>query len=254
MPGDVILSARGLVKHFGGIHAVDGMDLDVRRGSLTALIGPNGAGKSTCFNCLSGYYPVDAGTVMFEGRDVTRQPMYRLARRGLVRTFQLTRALERMTVLENLMLAPPGQAGEKLRGSLLWWRTRRDERRLQDEADQALGFFKLSHLADEYAGALSGGQKKLLDLARALMVQPTMMLLDEPMAGVNPSLGKQIMGRIEQLRQERGMTFLIVEHDMETVFGFCDPVIVMADGRKLAEGPPETVRNDPVVQEAYLGG
>ncbi len=254
MPGDVILRARGVVKHFGGIHAVDGMDLDITPGTITALIGPNGAGKSTFFNCLSGFYPVDSGTVTFQGDDVTRQPMHRLARRGLVRTFQLTRALERMTVLENMMLAPPNQPGEKLRGSLLWWRTRLDEKRIQAEADEVLEFFRLSHLADEYAGALSGGQKKLLDLARALMVRPTMMLLDEPMAGVNPTLGRQIMKRIEELRQDRDMTFLIVEHDMETVFGYCDPVIVMAEGRKLAEGSPDAVRNNPAVQEAYLGG
>lgn len=255
MAGDTtpLLRARGIRKAFGGLVAVDGMDIDVDAGEIVGLIGPNGAGKSTFFHCLSGFHIPEAGEAVFDGDDVTRLPMHRTARLGLVRTFQITRALARMTVHENLMLGPKGQVGEGLLGAFAFRRWKRQEREFAQRVDETLDRFELASLADEYAGALSGGQKKLLELARALMMDPRMMLLDEPMAGVNPTLAKRLMERIVELRDEQGMTFLLVEHDMETVFAYCDRVVVMAEGRKLAEGTPQEIQENAEVQEAYLG-
>lgn len=250
-----ILQAVDVHKHFGGLRAVDGMSLTVERGSLMGIIGPNGAGKSTFFCLLAGQYPLTSGNVLFKGQDVTRLPAYRRARLGLARTFQLTRALARMTVLENLMLAPDGQLGEHTWAPLLAGpRIHEEERVLEAKARETLEFFGLTRVADAYAGSLSGGQKKLLELARALMREPDLVLLDEPMAGVNPTLARKLMDKIEQLRVERGITFILVEHDLETVFERCAPIVVMASGKMLASGDAASIRADQQVIEAYLGG
>ena len=252
---DVILETVDLHKHFGGLKAVDGMTLQVHRGTLTGIIGPNGAGKSTYFSLLAGQYRPTSGRVVLRGEDVTRLPAHRRARLGLARTFQLTRALGRMTVLENLMLAPDGQLGERVWAPLTAApRVAQQEAKLEAKARETLDLFGLAPLADAYAGSLSGGQKKLLELARALMRDPQIVLLDEPMAGVNPTLARKLMDKIEQLRRERGITFLLVEHDLETVFERCDPIVVMANGRMLTMGDAATVRSNAEVIEAYLGG
>lgn len=248
-----LLRASGVSKRFGGVRAVDGMDITVRAGEVVGLIGPNGAGKSTFFDCLSGFRRPDQGEVVFEQERVDGWPMHRIARRGLVRTFQLESALERMPVMDNLLLAGAAQSGETLWGALRKKRVAAQEEALTERAQEMLAFFGLDHLASEYAGNLSGGQKKLLDLARATMLEPRMLLLDEPVAGINPVLRKQIMARIAALRDERGLTVLLVEHDMHTVFGNCDRVVVMSEGRKLAEGTGQEIRTDPRVREAYLG-
>jgi len=256
-PGtDPLLSVRGLRKQFGGIVAVDGATFDVEAGSLTGLIGPNGAGKSTTFDLITGVQRPDAGSVVFDGADVTTYRADRLAREGLVRTFQIARELSEMTVLENVMLAPRDQLGESL------WRSvtpgaRADvidqETALREEAWETLEFLELEHLATEYAGNLSGGQRKLLELARVLMTDPTMVLLDEPLAGVNPTLETKLLERIHALR-DRGLTFLLVEHDMDVIMNHCDPVIVLHQGTVLTQGSPSEVREDERVLEAYLGG
>ena len=250
-----ILKVDGLVKSFGGIHAVDEASLDVERGSITALIGPNGAGKTTLFNLITGFYAPERGSVMLEGREVAGSSPPRLARLGMVRTFQITKALSRMPVLDNVMLAAPDQPGERLTGAILRPRaSRRRERAVRAEALELLELFDLARLADEYAGTLSGGQRKLLELARALMTHPLILLLDEPMAGINRTLGATLLEHIERLRREQDMTFLYVEHDMEVVMGHSDRVIVMAEGRVIADGSPDEVRGEQSVIDAYLGG
>ncbi|HUR68153.1 MAG TPA: ABC transporter ATP-binding protein [Candidatus Thermoplasmatota archaeon] len=255
MAADVILQTRDVAKHYGGLRAVDGVSLEFRRGSLTGIIGPNGAGKSTLFNLLAGSEPLTAGAVAFDGKDVTDLPAFRRARLGLARTFQLSRALARLTVRENLALAPGEQPGERVWAPLLAApRVAAHERDVQKKVDETLAFFEIAHVADEYAGALSGGQKKLLELARALMRDPSVVLLDEPMAGVNPTLARKLMDKVEDLRRTRGITFVLVEHDLETVFTRCDPIIVMAQGKVLAHGDAATVRANRDVLEAYLGG
>jgi neutral amino acid transport system ATP-binding protein len=249
-----LLEVEGLVRAFGGIRAVDGASLRVPRGSITALIGPNGAGKTTLFNVVTGFYRPEAGSVRFDGHAVAGLPPHRLARMGLVRTFQITKALARMPVLDNAMLAAPDQPGESLWGLLLRpGAARRRERQARDEALELLELFDLARLAGDYAGTLSGGQRKLLELARALMTRPRLLLLDEPMAGINRTLGATLLDHIERLRAERGMTFLYIEHDMDVVMGHSDRVIVMAEGRVIADGEPEQVRTDQRVIDAYLG-
>lgn len=241
--------------HFGGLRAVDGMDIAVEPGSLTGIIGPNGAGKSTFFNVLAGMLRPTAGEIRFLGEDTTKLPAHRRSGLGLARTFQITRPFQRMSVLENLMLGAPAQAGERLWGPLLAGpRVTIQEDEVRVRAMALLEFFGLTSLANEYAGALSGGQKKLLELARALMTEPKLILLDEPMAGVNPTLARKIMERIETLRRERGLTFLLIEHDLETVFRHCDPVVVMAQGKELAVGNAAQIRANREVIDAYLGG
>ncbi len=249
-----LLAVDGIVKRFGGIHAVNRAGFSVAAGSVTALIGPNGAGKTTLFNLVTGFEQPDTGSVRFDGEEVAKQPAYAIARRGMVRTFQLTRALAAMPVLDNMMLAAPDQPGEQLRNVLLRPRTvRAREREVQEQAEELLDVFGLREKADDYAGTLSGGQRKLLELARALMVRPRMLLLDEPMAGINPTLGRRLLDHIQRLRSEEGMTFLFVEHDMEVVMNHSDRVIVMAEGRVIAAGEPHEVRSDPAVVDAYLG-
>ena len=252
--GRALLEVEGVVKRFGGIHAVDGARFSVAAGSVTALIGPNGAGKTTLFNLVTGFESPDRGSVRFDGEEVAKLPSYAIARRGMVRTFQLTRALAAMPVLDNMMLAAPEQPGERLRNLLLRPRAvRAREREVREQAFELLEVFGLRDKADDYAGTLSGGQRKLLELARALMVRPRMLLLDEPMAGINPTLGRRLLDHIQRLRSEEGMTFLFVEHDMEVVMNHSDRVVVMAEGRVIAEGEPHEVRSDPAVVDAYLG-
>ncbi len=245
----------GLRKSFGGITAVDGATFRIERGTLTGLIGPNGAGKSTTFNLITGFHEPDEGKVFFNGEDVTGLRPYQLAEKGLVRTFQIARELAEMTVLENMMLAPQHQPGEAL------WRSiapgfrasvKEDETEVLERAWENLDFFDIDHLAEEYAGNLSGGQRKLLELARALMTDPDVLLLDEPFAGVNPTLEARLLDHIHELRAE-GYTFLLVEHDRDLSMENCEHVIVMHQGKILAEGSPESIRSNERVIDAYLG-
>jgi branched-chain amino acid transport system ATP-binding protein len=253
--GGPILQIEGLVKHFGGIAAVNGATFDVAQNSVTALIGPNGAGKTTLFNVITGFYRAERGSVRFQGREIVRRPPHVIARLGMVRTFQITKALAKMPVIDNMMLAAPNQPGEHLYNLIVRpAAARAREREVRRRAEELLEVFQLGNLAHEYAGVLSGGQRKLLEFARALMAEPTMLLLDEPMAGINPTLGARLLEHMHQLRAERGMTFLFIEHDMEVVMGQSDKVIVMAEGRVIAQGPPEQVRQDKRVIDAYLGG
>jgi branched-chain amino acid transport system ATP-binding protein len=250
------LEVEGLRRTFGGIVAVDDVSFDVERGTMTGLIGPNGAGKSTTFNLITGMLEPDAGTVRFNGEDITGLEPHEIANQGLARTFQIARELEEMTVLENMMLAPKGQIGESLWRSVMPI-TRGEVR--EQETDQlervweVLDFFEIDHLAEEYAGNLSGGQRKLLEMARALLTDPDMLLLDEPFAGVNPSLEKRLLEHIHELR-EQGYTFLIVEHDMDLIMNNCERVIVMHQGRILKDGTPAEIKESEEVIEAYLGG
>jgi neutral amino acid transport system ATP-binding protein len=249
-----ILAVREVVRTFGGLRAVDGASLDVERGSITALIGPNGAGKSTLFNVVSGFLSAERGSVQFEGRRIDRAASYRIARRGLVRTFQVPRAFTRLSVLDNVLLAAPDHPGERLSGLLLRpGRARARERNARERADELLALVRLEEHVHDYAGVLSGGQRKLLDFARVLMAGPRLVLLDEPMAGVNPTLGRQLLEHVLRLRAEEEMTFLFVEHDLDVVMEASDRVIVMNEGRVIASGTPAEVRSDRSVVDAYLG-
>ena len=253
--GKAIFAAENVVKRFGGIRAVNGATMRVGEGSITALIGPNGAGKTTFFNVITGFYKPDGGRATFGEHEVLGKPPYAIARLGMVRTFQITKALARMPVIDNMMLAAPDQPGEHLRGVLLRpGASRRREREVREDAIELLEIFNLTKLADAYAGTLSGGQRKLLELARALMTKPRFLLLDEPMAGINPTLGRRLLDHMQRLRGEEGVTFLFVEHDMEVVMNHSDRVVVMAEGRVIADGEPHEVRNDQAVVDAYLGG
>jgi neutral amino acid transport system ATP-binding protein len=249
---DPLLVADGVRKDFGGIRAVDVEHLEVQRSVITGLIGPNGAGKTTLFNVLTGFDRATAGHWTFDGRPASGLPAHRLALRGMVRTFQLTRVLPRLTVLENMMLAGPGQHGERFLPALLRPLWRRQEIDIEQRADELLKWFRLADKRDDYAGYLSGGQRKLLEVARALMVDPALVLLDEPMAGVNPALRQDLLGRIAELR-DSGRTVLFVEHDMDVVMTISDWVVCMAEGRIIAEGPPAAVAGNNAVIDAYLG-
>ena len=255
-PSAIPLRVEGLRKEFGGIVAVDEASFEITEGTLTGLIGPNGAGKSTTFNCITGVHEPTAGQVQFQGEDITGLSPDRIANRGLVRTFQIARELEEMTVMENMMLAPKGQRGESIWRSVLPFvrqSVSEQEAEILERCWEMLDFFEIDHLADEYAGNLSGGQRKLLELARALLTEPTVLLLDEPFAGVNPSLEERLLEHIHDLRDD-GYTFLIVEHDMDLIMQNCERVIVMHQGRVLTEGPPAEIKRDDDVIEAYLGG
>lgn len=249
---DAILVADDVAKAFGGVRAVRVEHLEVQRGTITALIGPNGAGKSTFFNLVSGFDHPDSGRWSFDGKDISKTPAYRIARLGMVRTFQLTKALMRLTTLENVMLGATEQRGERLLASPWRWIWRSQEREVEARADTLLERFRLTHMRDEFAGIMSGGQRKLLEMARAMMVNPAMIMLDEPMAGVNPALTQSLLGHIEQLRDE-GTTIILVEHDMDVIMSVSDWIVVFAQGAVIAEGRPNDIRSNTKVIEAYLG-
>ena len=252
---EALLEVRELDKHFGGLRACDRATFQIESGKIAGMIGPNGAGKTTAFNCVAGFLKPDGGQVRFAGEDVTGLPPHRMFDRGLVRTFQIPQGLETMTVLENLMLAGEEQSGEAAwMNWLLPGRVRREEERLEARAHEVLEQTQLGHQAYIRAGALSGGQRKLLELARALMAEPKMILLDEPSAGVNPALIVRLSEHIRDLRERLGLTFLIIEHNLDFVRQLCDPVVVMAQGRVLDVGAPDDVLANPEVQAAYLSG
>lgn len=249
---DSILSVDGVRRHFGGIVAVDVKHLEVQRGSITALIGPNGAGKTTLFNLLSGFDTPDVGEWRFDGHNMSRVVAHKTASMGMVRTFQLTKSLTKMSVIENMKLGAMHQVGEKWWNGLLPFMWKSQEQKIEERADALLKRFKMDHMRNEYAGTLSGGQRKLLEMARALMTQPRLVMLDEPMAGVNPALKQSLNEHIRGLRDD-GMTVLFVEHDMDMVNDVADWVVVMAEGMLIAEGTPDQIGNNPQVIEAYLG-
>jgi branched-chain amino acid transport system ATP-binding protein len=249
-----MIAVEDLHKHFGGFHAVDGVSLEIGKGSITGLIGPNGAGKTTLFNVIAGRLKPTSGRVTMDGEDITGLSPHELFHKGMLRTFQIAHEFGSMTVRENLMMVPAGQAGETLWNT--WFGRRRiaaEERALARKADEVLDFLTIGHLADQRASNISGGQKKLLELGRTMMVDAKIVFLDEVGAGVNRTLLNTIADAIKRLNRERGYTFCVIEHDMDFIARLCDPVIVMAEGHVLAQGSAEAVRNDERVIEAYLG-
>lgn len=249
---DPILVADHVSRKFGGLVAVDVEHLEIPRGAITALIGPNGAGKTTLFNLLTGFDKPDTGSWSFSGENLAGIPAHKVAEMGQVRTFQLTKALGLLTVLENMKLGAKDQTGESLFQSIFPFLWKKQEAEIEERALEILERFKLLKLKDDFAASLSGGQRKLLEMARALMTNPTLVMLDEPMAGVNPALTESLLEHILDLKTE-GMTVLFVEHDMHMVRHIADWVVVMAEGRIIAEGPPEDVMKDEAVVDAYLG-
>ena len=249
---DPILIADGVQRSFGGLNAVDVAHVEVQRGAITALVGPNGAGKTTFFNLLTGFDTPNAGEWTFNGQQVNGKPAYRVARMGMIRTFQLTKALTKMKVIDNMMLGAQAQRGEKILPALIPPLWKAQEQQITTKADALLKQFNLDAKREDFAGSLSGGQRKLLEMARALMSDPEMVMLDEPMAGVNPALVQSLLHHVLLLR-ESGMTVLFVEHDMDAVRFISDWVIVMGQGKVIAEGPPDVVMSDPAVIDAYLG-
>ena len=250
-----ILEIENVTKTFDGVRAVNNCNLSVKRGTISGLIGPNGAGKTTLFNLITGFLKPTGGRILFRGERIDGLPPHRIFHRGVVRTFQIPRELKTMTVLENLMLVPPRQVGEQIWNPWLFaFRVSRQERQIYEKALDVLEFVNLIDLREDYAANLSGGQKKLLELARTLMCDPTMILLDEPGAGVNRVLMQRLVESIEVLCRERGITFFVIEHDMDLVTRLCNPVIVMSQGEWLAEGSPDEIKQDERVLDAYLGG
>lgn len=253
MSQDRLLVAQGLSKSFGGIKAVSNTNISVDKGSITGLIGPNGAGKTTLFNLLSNFINLDSGEVIFEGKAIHNLQSYQIAQQGFIRTFQVARVLSRLSVLENMLLAAPRQTGENF--FKVWLqqpKLRQEEKQNKTKALAILESVGLAAKADDYAGALSGGQRKLLEMARTLMSDPKLILLDEPAAGVNPTLIQQICQHINTWN-EQGITFLIIEHNMDVIMSLCDRVWVLAEGTNLAEGTPAEIQNNPQVLQAYLG-
>jgi branched-chain amino acid transport system ATP-binding protein len=253
MKDDGFLTAREVTKSFGGHRAVDAFSFTLARGAIGGLVGPNGAGKTTLFNCLAGALQPTSGQVKLDGRDITGASPDRVFAAGLARTFQIPRPFPEMSVLDNVMLAPRGQLGERFWAN--WLRPRavaQQERAVQAAARHWLDFVGLSALAAEPARVLSGGQRKLLELARVMVAEPKLVLLDEPGAGVNPALLDQIVDRVAELNRQ-GVTFLVIEHNMDLVATLCNPVMVMAQGRMLAQGPADAVLRDERVVQAYLG-
>ncbi|HVR32701.1 MAG TPA: ABC transporter ATP-binding protein [Acidimicrobiia bacterium] len=249
---DPILVVDGMRRAFGGLVAVDVDHLEVQRGVITALIGPNGAGKTTFFNLLTGFDSPDRGHVVFDGDTIDKANPHNLAQRGMVRTFQLTKALTKLPVIENMKLGAKNQAGERFFKALFTPLWGKQESEIEQRADELLTRFKMDHMRDEYAGTLSGGQRKLLEMARSLMAEPRLVMLDEPMAGVNPALTQSLLEHVKNLR-EAGITVMFVEHDMDVVRDISDWVVVMAEGRIIAEGPPESIGQNKAVIDAYLG-
>ena len=243
-----------LHKNFGGVRAVNGASLSVQPGSITGLIGPNGAGKTTLFNVIAGLYQPTSGKVLLDGEDITSLKPYELFHKGVLRTFQLAHEFSTLTVRDNLMMVPPNQAGESLLNT--WFKpslVKADEEEIRSKADEVIRFLELEQVADEFAGNLSGGQKKLLELGRTMMVDAKIVFLDEVGAGVNRTLLRKIGDAIIKLNEERNYTFCLIEHDMEFVARLCDPVICMAEGAVLTEGTINEVKNNEQVIEAYLG-
>ena len=254
MSSDLVIDVRNVSKHFGGLTAVNNCSLSVRRGSVTGLIGPNGAGKSTLFNIVAGNIVPDSGQVIFDGRDVTGWRPHQLFRIGMLRTFQIAHEFSQMTALENLMMVPGDQPGENLLDT--WFRprlVRSRETEVRKKALDVIDFLRLGHVRNELAGNLSGGQKKLLELGRTMMVDAKIVLLDEVAAGVNKTLLNDLAANIERMNRELGYTFFVIEHDMDLIGRLCDPVIVMAQGEKIAEGPMAEIRANPAIVEAYFG-
>lgn len=251
---DAVIDVRNVSKRFGGLSAVRNCSLSVERGSITGLIGPNGAGKSTLFNMVAGNIRPDSGTIIFDGVDVTGMKPHELFRRGMLRTFQIAHEFSNMTAIENLMMVPGDQPGESL------WSTwtnpgvvKAADIEVRKKAQDVIDFLKLGHVKHELAGNLSGGQKKLLELGRTMMVDAKVVLLDEVAAGVNRTLLQDLAANIERMNQELGYTFFVIEHDMDLIGRLCDPVIVMAQGEKIAEGPMAEIRANPEIIEAYFG-
>jgi len=249
---DPIVVADNISRSFGGLKAVDVEHLEIQRGVITALIGPNGAGKTTFFNLLTGFDRPDTGDWSFNDRSLSKVPAYRVARMGMIRTFQLTKVLSRLTVIENMRVGAIDQKGERLLSAMFSPRWRSQENANTVRADALLERFLLIKKREDFAGSLSGGQRKLLEMARALMADPELVMLDEPMAGVNPALKQSLLGHVKSLRDE-GRTVLFVEHDMDMVRDISDWVVVMAQGQVIAEGPPDSVMGDQRVIDAYLG-
>jgi len=250
-----MLKIEGVHKSFGGLKAVTDCSLEVQEGSITGLIGPNGAGKTTLFNIITGHYKPDRGHIFFQGQNIEGLPPHKIFHKKIFRTFQISREFAQMTVLENLMIIPARQSGENIWNT--WVRPgtiKHQEKEIQEKALEVLEFVELIKLKNEYAGSLSGGQKKLLEIAKSMMSDPQLVLLDEPGAGVNPTLMKKLIANIETLCHEKEMTFFLIEHDMDLVMKLCNPVIVMSEGKKLAQGTAEEIKRNEAVMEAYLGG
>ena len=251
---DAVIDVQDVSKSFGGLAAVRHCSLQVKRGSITGLIGPNGAGKSTLFNLVAGNIPPDSGTILFDGQDITGLPPYELFGRGMLRTFQIAHEFSNMTALENLMMVPGDQVGEGLIKSwVMPGAVRAREHEVRQKALDVVDFLKLAHVKNELAGNLSGGQKKLLELGRTMMVDAKVVLLDEVAAGVNRTLLQDLAANIERMNRELGYTFFVIEHDMDLIGRLCDPVIVMAAGEKIAEGPMQEIRANPQIVKAYFG-
>jgi branched-chain amino acid transport system ATP-binding protein len=250
-----IIDVQDVSKRFGNVLAVDHCSLSVEQGSITGLIGPNGAGKTTLFNMVAGAFPPSSGRILLDGEDVTALPAHLRFGRGLLRTFQIAQDFSHMTALENLMMVPAGQTGESLfsacfrRGAVM-----REEAAVRRRAEEVMDVIRLNHVKNEYAGNLSGGQKKLLELGRVMMAEPRVVLLDEIAAGVNRTLLNDLAEVVQRLNREQGLTFFVIEHDMDLIARLCDPVIVMAAGSVMMQGPMAEIRNDPEVIEAYFGG
>lgn len=249
-----MITIQDIVKDFGGLRAVDHCSFQIAKGSITGLIGPNGAGKSTLFNIVAGFLKPDGGSVLMDGQNITGVAPHKLFHKGIIRTFQVPHEFGRMTVLENLMIVPAGQTGEKVLPTLTRWsKVQAQEKELKNKAKQVLEFLQLPHLQNELAGNLSGGQKKLLELGRTMMADPKLILLDEPGAGVNRTLMGKLAADIRRLNSDFGYTFCIIEHDMDLIMELCDPVVVMAEGKVLAQGHMADLRQNEKVREAYLG-
>jgi branched-chain amino acid transport system ATP-binding protein len=249
-----MIVVQDVVKHFGGLAAVDGVSMEIKQGTITGLIGPNGAGKSTLFNLIAGNLNPESGSIYLDGEDVTELKPHMLFSKGLLRTFQIAHEFQSLSVLDNLMMVPSLQVGESLLGA--WFKREkvvRQEAEMRGKAEEVISFLNMGHLANELAGNLSGGQKKLLELGRTMMVSPKVVILDEVGAGVNRTLLKEIGDAILSMNRERGFTFCMIEHDMDFISRLCDPVVVMAEGKILAQGSAEEIKANEDVIEAYLG-